>query len=172
MHRARLIGRVAPTTGIAPFAELVDQVMTSEPYASARRVFWIVDNGSSHRGQRSIDRLRGVAHPDLVHLPIHASWLNQIEIYFSVVQRKVLNPNDFADLDALAARLTAFERPLQRHRDPVRLALHPHRSTRMLDRLDAHRTGDLTPATGSLNPGDDARCPSRPRRPRPACSSA
>lgn len=70
--------------------------MTKEPYASARRVFWIVDNGSAHRGQKEIDRLEG-RWPKLVlvHLPLHASWLNQIEIYFSIVQRKVLEPSDF-----------------------------------------------------------------------------
>ena len=45
----------------------------------------------------------------LIHLPVHASWLNQIEIYFSILQRKALTPNDFEDLDALAARITAFE---------------------------------------------------------------
>jgi hypothetical protein len=67
--------------------------MTTEPYRSARRVFWIVDNGSSHRGQASIDRLEGAWETlTLIHLPVHASWLNQIEIYFSIVQRKVLTP--------------------------------------------------------------------------------
>jgi transposase len=110
VHRAHLMGRVAPTTGIAPFAELVAQVMTREPYASAKRVFWVVDNGSSHAGARSVARMRE-AWPtaELVHLPVHASWLNQIEIVFSIIQRKVIKPVDFADLDALAARLTAFE---------------------------------------------------------------
>jgi hypothetical protein len=93
VHQARLFGRCEPTTGIAPFGRLVEQVMTSEPYASARRVFWIVDNGSSHRGQASIDRLEGAwENLRLVHLPVHASWLNQIEVYFSIVQRKVLTP--------------------------------------------------------------------------------
>jgi hypothetical protein len=78
VHAARVIGRCAPTTGIEPFAQLVEQVMTTEPYASASRVFWIVDNGSSHNGARSIERMRS-AWPtaELVHLPIHASWLNQ-----------------------------------------------------------------------------------------------
>ena len=73
--------------------------MITEPYASARRVFWVVDNGSSHRGQAAIDRMRK-AWPTaiLVHTPVHASWLNQCEIYFSVVQRKVVTPNDFSDL--------------------------------------------------------------------------
>jgi DDE superfamily endonuclease len=67
--------------------------MTAEPYASAERVFWVVDNGSSHRGQASMQRLEGnYANLRLVHLPVHASWLNQIEMYFSIVQRKVLIP--------------------------------------------------------------------------------
>jgi hypothetical protein len=110
VHHARLFGRCEPKTGIEPFGQLVEQVMNTEPYASARRVFWIVDNGSSHAGQRSIDRLQK-AYPNarLIHLPVHASWLNQIEIYFSILQRKAITPNDFEDLDALAARITAFE---------------------------------------------------------------
>jgi hypothetical protein len=110
VHRARLFGRTEPTTGIEPFGRLVEQVMTVEPYASARRVFWIVDNGSSHRGQASVDRLEG-AWPNLrlIHLPVHASWLNQIEILFSIIQRKVLTPNDFFDLEQITDRLAGFE---------------------------------------------------------------
>jgi hypothetical protein len=110
VHQARVFGRCEPTTGIVPFTALVDQVMTTEPYASARRVFWIVDNGSSHRGQRSVDRLQ-TEWPNLVlvHLPFHASWLNQIEIVYSVIQRKVLTPNDFPSLQAVVKRLDAFE---------------------------------------------------------------
>jgi hypothetical protein len=110
VHHARIFGRCEPKTGIEPFGRLVKQVMSTEPYASAKTVFWIVDNGSSHAGQRSIDRLENnYANARLIHLPIHASWLNQIEIYFSILQRKALTPNDFADLDALAARIAAFE---------------------------------------------------------------
>ena len=44
------------------------------------------------------------------HGPVHASWLNQIEIYFSIVQRKALTPNDFPCLQAVAERLENFER--------------------------------------------------------------
>ena len=70
----------------------------------------MVDNGSSHRGQASVDRLEG-AWPNLrlIHLPVHASWLNQIEIVFSIIQRKVVTPNDFFDLDQITDRLAAFE---------------------------------------------------------------
>ncbi len=109
--RAKVFGRCEPTTGIEAFRRLVAQVMSVEPYASARRVFWVVDNGSSHRGEAAVRRLQGEwPRLRLVHLPVHASWLNQIEIYFSIVQRKVLTPNDFTDLDEVEARLLAFER--------------------------------------------------------------
>jgi len=110
VHRAKVFGRCEATSGITPFMALADQVMSIEPYRSARRVFWVVDNGSSHRGDAAAKRLRK-AHRNarMVHLPVHASWLNQVEIYFSVVQRKVLTPNDFADLAAVEARLLAFQ---------------------------------------------------------------
>lgn len=111
VHRARVFGRCEPATGIEPFGRLLTQVMTTEPYASARRVFWVVDNGSSHRGQASIDRVQGKwPTARLIHLPVHASWINQVEIYFSVIQRKVLTPNDFTSLAEVADRLLAFER--------------------------------------------------------------
>ena len=110
VHRARVFGRCETTTGIAPFDRLVEQVMTRPPYNDARRVFWIVDNGSSHRGPTSVARLkRQFPRLTLVHGPVHASWLNQVEIYFSIVQRKVLTPNDFTGLDQLAERLLDFQ---------------------------------------------------------------
>ncbi len=109
VHRAVVFGRCEPKTGKAPFGRLVDQVMDQEPYRSARRVFWIVDNGSSHRGERAAAELR-VRHPRVVvvHTPVHASWLNQIELYFSILQRKVLTPNDLYNLHALIDRIRAF----------------------------------------------------------------
>jgi len=83
--------------------------MDQEPCRSARRVFRIVDNGSSHRGERAAHELRA-RHPRIVivHTPKHASWLNQIEIYFSIIQRKVLTPNDCTSLQALEDRIIEF----------------------------------------------------------------
>ena len=111
IHRAKVFGRCEATTGIAPFSRLVDDVMGQPPYNEARTVFWVMDNGSSHRGEASVRRLTQ-AYPRLVpaHGPVHASWLNQIEIYFSIVQRKVLTPNDFPSMEAVAERLFDFER--------------------------------------------------------------
>jgi len=72
-------------------------------------VFVIVDNGSDHRGQAAISRLR-TAHPNaiMIHTPVHASWLNQVEIVFSIIQRKVLTPNDFPGTGTLSYALLAF----------------------------------------------------------------
>jgi DDE superfamily endonuclease len=109
VHHANLFDRVEQTTGIVPFGRLVDQVMNIEPYRSARTVYWVVDNGSSHAGKTSIKRMRDKhCNARLIHLPVHASWLNQIEIYFSIVQRKALTPNDFATLPELARHLMDF----------------------------------------------------------------
>jgi hypothetical protein len=95
--------------GIAPVDRLVSDVMSQEPCKSARRVFWIMDNGSAHRGQKAAARLQSKwPNAILIHTPVHASWLNQVEIYFSIVQRKVLTPNDFSSLAELKQRLLAF----------------------------------------------------------------
>jgi DDE superfamily endonuclease len=111
VHRAKVFGRCEAKSGIVPFDRLVDQVMQQSPYKQARRVFWIVDNGSSHRGPSSVRRLQNrYANLTLVHGPVHASWLNQIEIYFSILQQKALTPNDFASLAIVADRLAQFER--------------------------------------------------------------
>lgn len=121
VHRAKVFGRCERKSGIAPFDRLVEQVMTRAPYRHARRVFWIVDNGSAHRGIRAVERLQA-KHPRLrlVHTPVHASWLNQIEIYDSIIQRKVLTPNDFSTLDAVADRLYQFERHYERIAQPFK----------------------------------------------------
>jgi len=139
VHRAKVFGRCEPKTGIEPFGRLVAQVTTTEPYASARRVFWVVDNGSSHRGQTAVRRLQG-AWPalHLVHLPVHASWLNQVEIYFSVIQRKILTPNDFASLAEAQAGLLAFQDHYQQIATPFEWKFTTSDLDLLLKRLAAH----------------------------------
>jgi len=139
VRRGQVMGRCEDTTGIAPFARLVAQVMTAEPYASADRVFWITDNGSSHRGAAAVDRMaRAWPTAHLIHLPAHASWLDQAEIYFSVIQRKILTPNDFTSLNQIRDRLAAFETRYNAIARPftwkfTRADLHD-----LLRRIDAH----------------------------------
>lgn len=119
VHRAKLFGHIVERNTIETFDAFVAGVMTTEPYASAERVFWIVDNGAVHRGQASIDRLEGTWPTlRLVHLPVHASWLNQIEIYFSVLQRKALAPDDFSSFEEISTRILGFQEHYQAAADP------------------------------------------------------
>ena len=144
VHHANLFDRVEDKTGIKPFGRLVEQVMTTEPYASARTVFWIVDNGSSHAGQTSIDRLESAYdNLRLIHLPIHASWLNQIELYFSIVQRKALTPNDFDSLNALAERLLRFGDHYRQIARPFHWTFTRAHLDRVLASINAHNRGRL-----------------------------
>ena len=147
VHRAKVFGRCEQTTGIDPFDRLVDQVMTTEPYATARRVFWVVDNGSSHRGQTSIDRLQD-RWPKLrlIHLPVHASWLNRVEIYFSVVQRKVVSPNDFHNLDEIEARLLDFQQYYEQIATPFEWKFTKDDLNALLARIAVHEDAALMPA--------------------------
>jgi hypothetical protein len=136
-RRAKIFDRCAPKDGIEPFGALVEQFMSQAPYNQAQRVFLIVDNGSAHRGKRSIDRLQGTW-PNLIviHTPIHASWLNQAEIYFSVVQRKVVSPNDFADLDTLEQQLLAFGRRYEQIAAPFQWKFTRHDLDKLLTKTD------------------------------------
>ncbi len=136
VHRAKVFGRCERKTGIAPFERLVDHVMRQPPYNQARRIFWIMDNGSSHRGARCVARLHA-KYPRLVpvHGPIHASWLNQIEIYFSIVQRKVLTPNDFPSLAAVKQRLLAFQTHYEAMAEPFEWKFTRHDLARLLNKF-------------------------------------
>ena len=119
VRRAKVFGLCAQTTGIETHHRLVDLVMGQEPYRSAERVFWITDNGSSHRGRVAAERLsRWYSNAIQVYTPVHASWLNQIEIYFSVVQRKVLMPNEYPDLLTLSRALMEFQSYYERVAKP------------------------------------------------------
>lgn len=136
VHHANLFDRVEAKTGIEPFGRLVEQVMTSEPYKSARRVFWIVDNGSSHAGKASIARMQEAwPNAHLIHLPVHASWLNQAELFFSIVQRKALTPNDFGSLDDLGRRLMAFGEHYRQIARPFEWTFTRHGLDRVLERI-------------------------------------
>jgi DDE superfamily endonuclease len=139
VRRGVVMRRCEPSTGIAPFGRLVAQVMEREPYCSAEHVFWIVDNGSSHRGQTAVHRLaKAYTHLMMVHTPVHASWLNQVEIYFSIVQRKVLTPNDFASLEDVEQRLRLYEVLSNQQPRPFEWKFTRAKLVEFLKRLEGH----------------------------------
>lgn len=144
VHRAQVFSHRSAKTGILPFMTLAEQVMTREPYASAKRVFRVIDNGSSHRGQAAIDRLTArFPNAVMVHTPVHASWTNQIEIYFSIIQRKVLTPNDFTSLDQVEDRLTAFEQRYNATARPFRWKFTPADLEDLMARIERHEQKEL-----------------------------
>jgi transposase len=140
VHTGRVFASCTPATGIAPFMTLMGQVMGRQPYASAPRVFVIVDNGSDHRGQAAIKRLRD-AWPNaiMIHTPVHASWLNQIEIFFSIVQKKVLTPNDFTSTAQLAATLLAFTSRYNQTARPFNWKFTAAGLTQLLHKISSHQ---------------------------------
>jgi len=134
------------TTGIAPFMDLIGQFMRRPEYKEAPRVFVIVDNGSDHRGQAAAGRLRD-AHPNaiMIHTPVHASWLNQVEIVFSVIQKKVLTPNDFPGLGTLSYALLAFVNRYNRTARPFNWKFTADDLTALLHRIAQHEQADASP---------------------------
>jgi transposase len=131
------------TTGIVPFMDLAGQVMARPEYKNAPRVFVIVDNGSDHRGKKAIDRLRR-AHPNavMIHTPVHASWLNQVEIFFSVIQKKAVSPNDFSSLEMLSKTLLAFVDRYNQTAEPFRWKYTADDLKNLLHRISEHEKRD------------------------------
>jgi DDE superfamily endonuclease len=173
VHRARLFGRCECKNTIAAFHRLVGQVMRQQPYRSARRVFLVADNGSCHRGRRAADRLRA-KWPNilLVHTPVHASWLNQFEVYFSIVQRKLLTPSDFRTLTGVEAKHDGLPGSLPARRQTVQVDLHatrPARTTRQTQEAAVFSSDIPQPeyVTVIANRGTLVWRPRRDSNPRP-----
>ena len=147
VHTGTVFAATPATTGIAPFMDLMSQVMSQPEYQDAPRVFVIVDNGSDHRGQAATDRLRD-AYPNaiMIHTPVHASWLNQAEIFFSITQKKVLTSSDFASLEELASILLAFVDRYNQTARPFSWKFTAADLARLLDRISAHEHADRKPA--------------------------
>jgi transposase len=132
----KVFAATSDTTGIVPFMDLMGQVMRRPEYREAPRVFVIVDNGSDHRGEAAAGRLRD-AYPNaiMIHTPVHASWLNQIEIVFSVIQKKVLTPGDFPGLGTLSFALLAFVNRYNRTARPFNWKFSADDLTTLLRRI-------------------------------------
>jgi transposase len=145
VHTGKVFAATPATTGIAPFMDLMSQVMNRPEYKEAPRVFVIVDNGSDHRGHAAAGRLRD-AYPNaiMIHTPVHASWLNQVEIVFSVVQKKVLTPNDFPGLGTLSYALLAFINRYNRTARPFNWKFTADDLTALLHRISQHEQADAS----------------------------
>jgi hypothetical protein len=148
VRRGYVMGRCESTTGMLPFERLVRQVLAQEPYISAERLFLVVDNGSSHRGEASRERMRKLdPRIVLIHTPVHASWLNQVEIYFSIIQRKVLTPNDYASLKEVELRLSLYEELTNQCPAPFNWKFNRQKLAVLLAKIEARRHFQATQFT-------------------------
>ena len=147
VHSGRVFAATPATTGITPFMDLMGQVMSLPEYKDAPRVFVIVDNGSDHRGHAAVKRLHD-AWPNaiMIHTPVHASWLNQAEIFFSITQKKAISPNDFASLDELARTLLAFADRYNQTARPFNWKFTAADLARLLDKISAREHAAPKPA--------------------------
>jgi hypothetical protein len=151
VQEGRVMGLCEPKTGIEPFGRLVRQVMEQPVYGSADRVFWVVDNGSSHRGESSVRRMsRAYPNAILVHLPVHASWLNQVEVYFSLLQRKALTPNDSIDLQELELRIGLYEELTNKQPKPFAWRFTKYDLFDLLQRLARREAAARASTVGTL----------------------
>ncbi len=147
VHTGKVFAATPATAGIVPFMDLMSQVMSLPEYKDAPRVFVIVDNGSDHRGQAAVRRLHdGWPNAIMIHTPVHASWLNQAEIFFSITQKKAISPNDFASLDELAGTLLAFVDRYNQTARPFNWKFTAADLARLLDRISAHKHAAQNPA--------------------------
>ena len=146
VHTGQVYASTPGTTGITPFMNTSARSWNGRVQERAPGVHRRGQR-SDHRGQASADRLRA-AHPNaiLIHTPVHASWLNQVEIFFSVIQKKVVSPNDFASLDDLSATLLAFTERYNQTAKPFNWKFTADDLTDLLTRINAREQADLTQA--------------------------
>ena len=131
------MGRSEPKGGIAAFDRLVWQVMTKEPYASAPRVFWIVDNGSDHRGKKSIDTPpEPLAEPDPRPHPGPRQLAQPGGSTTRSSSARFSDPSDFQDTAAVARALNDFERHYNQIAEPFEWNFTHDKLADLVDHLD------------------------------------
>lgn len=156
VHRAKIFGRCEAKGRIKPFDRLVDQVMSQAPYRRADRIFSIVDNASSHGAQPFVECLKNRwPNAIAVHLTIHASWLNQIEIYFAIVQKKAPTPNDFPSLQMVEKRLLDFQRRYQEVAYPFRWKFTRKNLKQKLKLVSDHVIKQYQPSTSQESTAEE-----------------
>jgi hypothetical protein len=135
----KVYGEVHPSNGIETFERTLGHCLQSALCREAKRVFLIVDNGSSHHPSTSPVRIQ-TQYPQVtvVHLPTHSSWLNQVELYFSIVHRKALTPADFPNVAALEARLYQFQYAYNQRAEPFRWQYTREHLEAYIERLALH----------------------------------
>jgi DDE superfamily endonuclease len=111
VHTGETLARGLERKRFVEFQSFLRMLFGSVWCRRIRSLHLILDNGSTHAPKRLPAWITGLGLPFPVHLhwlPVNASWLDQIEIVFSELQRKALTPNDFDSPDHMRQRILGF----------------------------------------------------------------
>jgi transposase len=118
VHEGTVAGWVTDSTRsdnfVAFLADLVDQT------PAGLDLHCIVDNLSAHSTPKVVEFLGEHPHVHLHYTPTHASWLNQVELFFSILERRLLRRGEFTSVDDLARRIIEFIKDYNRRAAPFR----------------------------------------------------
>jgi len=118
VHEGSVAGWVTDSTRSDNFVDFLGDLVAQTP--AGLDLHCIVDNLSAHSTPKVTAFLDEHRHVYLHHTPTHASWLNQIELFFSILERRLLRRGEFDSVDNLAERIIAFINDYNRRAAPFR----------------------------------------------------
>lgn len=116
MADGKIMGNCRVQKGFSDFQTFITETLLPEAVRrKVKRLVLIMDNGRTHAPKQlqkwldqALKECKLSLRVKVQWLPVRASWLDQIEIWFSKLQSKVLRPNDFADVEALVKAIEQF----------------------------------------------------------------
>jgi len=126
-----------PTKKFVDFKAFLLAFFQSALCAGIKILHLILDNGPTHAPKQLSTWLASLElafEVRIYWLPTHASWLDQVELLFSKVQRDLLTPNDFPSLVALERDVAAYFAELNLHPKPIKWT---YTTTQLLAKFEA-----------------------------------
>ncbi len=118
VHEGTVAGWVADSTRSENFVAFLQNLVDQTP--TGMELHCIVDNLSAHGTPLVEEFLDEHRHVFLHNTPTHASWLNQVELWFSIMERRLIRHGEFASVDDLADRIIEFINAYNRQAKPFR----------------------------------------------------
>lgn len=118
VHEGTVAGWVTDSTRSENFVAFLGDLVDQTP--PGMDLHCIADNLSAHSTPKVTAFLEANPHVHIHHTPTHASWLNQVELFFSILQRRVLRNGEFTSVDELADKIINFIKAYNKKAQPFR----------------------------------------------------
>ena len=118
VHQGGVAGWVTDSTRSENFVDFLADLVRQTP--AGLELHCILDNLKTHSTRLVEEFLANNPHVHLHFTPTHASWLNQVELFFSILERRLLRRGEFDSVDQLAERVIAFIKDYNRRAAPFR----------------------------------------------------